>query len=43
MSEFAEAREHWRAYIRLDPVGSWTDYAKQRLAATEPIRFIRTQ
>jgi tetratricopeptide (TPR) repeat protein len=43
MSEFAEAREHWRAYIKLDPAGPWSDYAKQRLAATEPIRFIRTQ
>jgi predicted Zn-dependent protease len=30
----AEAREHWRAYVQLDPAGPWSDYARQRLAAS---------
>jgi tetratricopeptide (TPR) repeat protein len=30
---FTEAREHWQAYIQLDPVGPWSNYARQRLAA----------
>ena len=32
---FAEAREHWQAYIKLDPVGPWSTYARQRLAALQ--------
>ena len=32
---FAEAREHWQAYIQFDPIGPWSDYARQRLAAAQ--------
>jgi tetratricopeptide (TPR) repeat protein len=32
---FAEAREHWQAYLRLEPAGTWSDYARQRLAASQ--------
>jgi tetratricopeptide (TPR) repeat protein len=31
-----EAREHWKIYLRHDPVGSaWADYARERLRAPE--------
>jgi hypothetical protein len=33
LSAFSEAREHWRVYINLDPVGPWSTIARQRLAA----------
>ncbi len=29
----AEAREHWQAYVKLEPVGPWCSYARQRLAS----------
>jgi tetratricopeptide (TPR) repeat protein len=29
----AEAQEHWQAYVSLDPVGPWCNYARQRLAS----------
>jgi len=29
----AEAREHWQDYVKLDPSGPWSDYARQRLAS----------
>jgi len=29
------ARQHWRRYLQLDPVGSWSDLARQRLERTE--------
>ncbi|HTZ48669.1 MAG TPA: tetratricopeptide repeat protein [Verrucomicrobiae bacterium] len=32
---FPEAREHWQAYIQLDPTGPWSNYARQRLAASQ--------
>lgn len=25
------AREHWQAYLRLEAVGEWAEYARQRL------------
>jgi tetratricopeptide (TPR) repeat protein len=33
LASFAEAREHWQAYVRLEPVGPWSAYARQRLAS----------
>jgi tetratricopeptide (TPR) repeat protein len=30
-----EAREHWQAYLQLDPASPWSDYARQRLAASK--------
>ena len=33
LSAFAEAREHWQAYVKLEPVGPWCSYARQRLAS----------
>lgn len=30
-----EAQEHWRNYIQLEPVGSWSDYARERLASAK--------
>jgi tetratricopeptide (TPR) repeat protein len=41
MSELAEAREHWQAYVKLDPAGSWTSYARQRIAATETVTMFK--
>jgi tetratricopeptide (TPR) repeat protein len=35
LGAFAEAREHWQAYIQLQPAGPWSDYARQRLAASQ--------
>ncbi|HJY91585.1 MAG TPA: tetratricopeptide repeat protein [Candidatus Acidoferrum sp.] len=29
----AEAQQHWQAYVSLDPVGPWCNYARQRLAS----------
>jgi len=34
LSAFDEAREHWQAYLQLDPGSPWSDYARQRLAAS---------
>jgi hypothetical protein len=33
LGAFAEARVHWQAYVDLDPVGPWCNYARQRLAS----------
>ena len=33
LQAFGEAREHWQVYVGLDPIGSWSVYARQRLAA----------
>lgn len=30
--EYLEARSHWKAYVRFEPAGTWTDYARRRLA-----------
>jgi hypothetical protein len=38
LNAFAEAREHWQAYVLLDPVGPWADYARQRLAAVQAMK-----
>jgi tetratricopeptide (TPR) repeat protein len=35
LNAFREAREHWETYIKLDPVGPWSTYARQRLAAAQ--------
>jgi hypothetical protein len=32
---FGEAREHWQAYVNLDPIGPWSVYARQRLVAVQ--------
>jgi tetratricopeptide (TPR) repeat protein len=37
-----EAREHWQAYLKLDPVGPWAAYARQRLAASNVVKFAAT-
>ena len=42
MNAFPEAREHWQAYIRLDPAGSWSSYARQRLASNTMARSADT-
>lgn len=34
LGAFVEAREHWQIYIELDPVGPWSNCARERLAAT---------
>lgn len=28
----AEARQHWKAYVHLEPTGQWANYARRRLA-----------
>jgi len=33
MGAFAEAQQYWQAYVSLDPVGPWCNYARQRLAS----------
>jgi hypothetical protein len=33
LGSLAEARKHWQTYVKLDPVGPWAAYARQRLAA----------
>jgi tetratricopeptide (TPR) repeat protein len=33
LGAFPEAREHWQTYINLHPVGTWSTYARERLAA----------
>ena len=33
MGRYMEARHHWQAYVRLEAVGAWADYARKRLAA----------
>jgi hypothetical protein len=35
LSAIAEAREHWQAYVKLEPVGPWCTYARQRLASSQ--------
>jgi hypothetical protein len=35
LNAFSEAREHWQAYVRLDPVGLWSSYARQRLSSSK--------
>lgn len=35
---FAEAREHWQAYVKLDPVGPWSSYARERLVAVQTVK-----
>lgn len=35
LGAYEEAREHWQAYLQLDPVSPWSDYARQRLAASK--------
>jgi len=34
----AEARQHWQEYLKLDPSGPWSDYARQRLITTRSFR-----
>ncbi len=34
LGAFDEAREHWQSYLQLDPASPWSDYARQRLAAS---------
>jgi tetratricopeptide (TPR) repeat protein len=31
LGRLAEAREHWQAYVRLDPMSDWGKYARSRL------------
>jgi tetratricopeptide (TPR) repeat protein len=34
LAAFNEAQQHWQAYLQLDPTSPWSDYARQRLAAS---------
>ena len=34
LGALTEAREHWSAYIKLDPASSWCEYARWRLSST---------
>jgi hypothetical protein len=38
LRSFVEAREHWQTYVKLDPVGPWSAYARQRIAASQIAR-----
>ena len=38
LGALAEAREHWIEYLKLDPVGPWSDYARQRLASSRQVK-----
>jgi tetratricopeptide (TPR) repeat protein len=31
---FSEARSHWKAYVRLEPVGPWAQHARRRLSSS---------
>jgi tetratricopeptide (TPR) repeat protein len=33
LGAFAEARVHWAEYLKLDSIGPWSDYARQRLSS----------
>ncbi len=35
LGAYAEAQQHWQAYVKLDPVGPWCTYARQRLASSK--------
>lgn len=35
LGAFAEAREHWIEYLKQDPIGPWSDYARQRLSSSK--------
>jgi Tfp pilus assembly protein PilF len=34
LDAFAEAREHWQTYLKLDSAGPWSTYARQRLSSS---------
>jgi len=35
LKAYAEAKQHWQAYVRLDPSGPWASYARQRCATSK--------
>src|SRR5216683_2895177 len=34
LKAYAEAKQHWQAYVRLDPTGPWASYARQRCSSS---------
>jgi tetratricopeptide (TPR) repeat protein len=38
-----KALTHWRAYVKMDPVGAWSNYARgqiQKIVAAEKLRIV---
>jgi Tfp pilus assembly protein PilF len=37
----SSGRDHWRRYLQLDPAGTWSEVARQRLEADKPPKRTR--
>ncbi|PYT45559.1 MAG: hypothetical protein DMG47_07885, partial [Acidobacteria bacterium] len=42
LKAYTEAKQHWQAYVRLDPTGPWASYARQRCASSKATKSAGT-